>query len=179
MSTQAGSTALAGVKILDLTQYEAGTSCTQALAWLGADVVKVEWPEPALGGSTGRVVRNVPGMGSMPPNVQPSMNSDGHFNDMHAHKRSVTINTRTPRGLELVKQILATADVVVKSTFRTDPVNGVPIEPRAVIAQWAGDRVTVEMTPYDLDKGRLVYRHKDERSMPRPSSAPPRQFRRR
>ena len=39
-----GQTCLKGVKILDLTQFEAGPSCTEALAWLGADVVKLENP---------------------------------------------------------------------------------------------------------------------------------------
>jgi translation initiation factor IF-1 len=48
---------------------------------------------------------------------------------------------------------------------------------KARIRTLAGDRVTVEMTPYDLDKGRLIFRHKDERAMPRPMA--PRQFRRR
>jgi translation initiation factor IF-1 len=49
---------------------------------------------------------------------------------------------------------------------------------KARIRTLAGDRVTVEMTPYDLDKGRLVFRHKDERSMP-PMSAAARFARRR
>ncbi|MEQ4598947.1 MAG: translation initiation factor IF-1, partial [Methylobacteriaceae bacterium] len=43
----------------------------------------------------------------------------------------------------------------------------------------AGDRVTVEMSPYDLEKGRLVFRHKDERSGPRPPQRGGQQFRRR
>jgi crotonobetainyl-CoA:carnitine CoA-transferase CaiB-like acyl-CoA transferase len=54
-----GQTCLKGVKILDLTQFEAGPSCTEALAWLGADVVKLENPgggDPgrALGGPAGK-----------------------------------------------------------------------------------------------------------------------------
>ena len=48
-----GQTCLKGVKILDLTQFEAGPSCTEALAWLGADVVKLENPG---GGDPGRAL---------------------------------------------------------------------------------------------------------------------------
>ena len=57
--------ALDGMRILDMTQYEAGTSCTQALAWLGADVVKVEPPGV---GDPGRYAQ--PGQGNAPYFIQ-------------------------------------------------------------------------------------------------------------
>lgn len=106
---------LEGIRVLDFTWVRAGPWATRWLAILGADVIKVEWPDPAIGGSTGRVVRNIPGMGTTPDGVPRSMNSDGHFNDMHAMKRSVTLNTRTPRGLELAKKLVAMSDIVIEN----------------------------------------------------------------
>lgn len=106
---------LEGIRVVDFTWVRAGPWATRWLAVLGADVIKVEWPDPAIGWSTGRVVRDIPGMGSTPDGVPRSMNSDGHFNDMHAMKRSVTMNLRTPRGLELAKKLVAQSDVVIEN----------------------------------------------------------------
>jgi len=95
-----GQTCLKGVKILDLTQFEAGPSCTEALAWLGADVVKLENPG---GGDPGRALGG------------PSGKDDPYFLLFNANKRSITVNLKDPKGLALVKELAAKADVMVEN----------------------------------------------------------------
>src|ERR1041385_6371011 len=124
-------TALADVKVLDLTQFEAGTSCTEALAWLGADVIKVENPR---GGDQGR------GASTDTPGV------DSHyFMLLNANKRSVTLNLSTPRGRELFTEMLKKADVMIENFapgaierlgFGYDVVR--EINPRIIYAQIKG-----------------------------------------
>ncbi|HEX2942815.1 MAG TPA: CoA transferase [Rhodopila sp.] len=92
---------LSGVRIVDLTQFEAGPSCTEALAWLGADVVKIENPKM---GDPGRRLR--PG--------QPD-NDPYYFHAFNANKRSMTVNLKSPSGLAIVKDMLRKADVCIEN----------------------------------------------------------------
>ncbi|MGZ5231514.1 MAG: CaiB/BaiF CoA transferase family protein, partial [Burkholderiales bacterium] len=92
---------LTGVKVLDLTQFEAGTSCTQVLAWLGADVVKVENPS---GGDPGRRT------GSTKPHKD-----DPYFLNYNSNKRSITVNVKSARGLQIVKDLAKKADVFMEN----------------------------------------------------------------
>jgi crotonobetainyl-CoA:carnitine CoA-transferase CaiB-like acyl-CoA transferase len=92
---------LSGIRIVDFTQFEAGPSCTEALAWLGADVVKIENPKM---GDPGRRLR--PG--------QPD-NDPYYFHVFNANKRSITVNLKSPKGLDLVKAMLRKADVCVEN----------------------------------------------------------------
>ena len=93
--------ALTGLRILDMTQYEAGTSCTQALAWLGADVVKVEAPEH---GDPGRAVGR-----------SENMEYSAYFCNWNANKRSIAINLREPEGHALFMRLLPRFDVFVEN----------------------------------------------------------------
>ena len=95
-----GQTCLTGVKVLDLTQFEAGPSCTEALAWLGAEVVKLENPKS---GDPGRALGGKPGV------------DDPYFLLFNANKKSITVNLKDPKGLALVKDLAKQADVMVEN----------------------------------------------------------------
>jgi crotonobetainyl-CoA:carnitine CoA-transferase CaiB-like acyl-CoA transferase len=92
---------LAGIRVVDFTQFEAGPSCTESLAWLGAEVVKIENPKT---GDPGR--RRQPG--------QPD-NDPWYFHQYNANKKSVTLNLKSARGLEIVRELLKKADVTVEN----------------------------------------------------------------
>jgi len=84
---------LEGVRIVDFTQFEAGPSCTETLAWLGAEVVKIE--NPKLGDPGRRLVAGK-------PDTDPY-----YFHMFNANKKSLTVNLKSPKGLALVKDLLA------------------------------------------------------------------------
>lgn len=92
---------LSGVRVLDLTQFEAGPSCTLALAWLGAEVVKVENPN---GGDPGRIVTGAPSDKDAP-----------YFLLFNANKKSIAVNLKSARGLEIVKDMARRADVFIEN----------------------------------------------------------------
>src|SRR2546430_3230486 len=78
---------LAGVRVVDFTQFEAGPSCTEALAWLGAEGVKIENPKT---GDPAR--RGLPGKAPDDP---------WYFHMFNAHKKSLAIDLQSPRGVHL------------------------------------------------------------------------------
>ena len=91
--------ALDGMKILDLTQYEAGTSCTQMLAWLGADVVKVE----------------APGRGDPGRHTERGIGDSLYFLTFNGNKRGVALNLQTEEGKRLFLALVKRFDVVAEN----------------------------------------------------------------
>src|SRR4029078_12175979 len=97
---QAGK-ALTGVRILDFTHVQSGPTCTQLLAWMGADVIKVE--RPGVGDITRGELRDV-------------ANGDRlYFTMLNHNKRSITIDSKNPKGKEILERLIKHCDVLVEN----------------------------------------------------------------
>jgi formyl-CoA transferase len=95
------SKALEGVRILDMTHVQSGPTCTQLLAWFGADVIKVE--RPGTGDATRGQLRDIPGVDSL------------YFTMLNHNKRSVTLNTKAAKGKEIFTRLIEHCDVMVEN----------------------------------------------------------------
>ena len=93
--------ALKGIKILDFTHVQSGPTCTQLLAWFGADVIKVE--RPGSGDPTRGQLVDVPGADSL------------YFTMLNHNKRSITLNTKNETGKEVLRRLIEECDVLVEN----------------------------------------------------------------
>ncbi|KGM88978.1 formyl-CoA transferase [Roseovarius mucosus DSM 17069] len=93
--------ALEGVKILDFTHVQSGPTCTQLLAWFGADVIKVE--RPGVGDATRKQLVDVPGADSL------------YFTMLNHNKRSIELNPKNEAGKEVLTRLIETCDVLVEN----------------------------------------------------------------
>ena len=97
---QAGK-ALDGVKVLDFTHVQSGPTCTQLLAYMGADVIKIE--RPGVGDITRGQLRDVKGADSL------------YFTMLNGNKRSITIDSKHPKGKEIIDRLIKYCDILVEN----------------------------------------------------------------
>ncbi|MFZ9297573.1 MAG: formyl-CoA transferase [Hylemonella sp.] len=93
--------ALEGVRILDFTHVQSGPTCTQLLAWFGADVIKVE--RPGEGDATRGQLRDIPDVDSL------------YFTMLNHNKRSITLNTKSAQGKDVLVKLIRHCDVLVEN----------------------------------------------------------------
>ncbi|MFD8455300.1 formyl-CoA transferase [Streptomyces antimycoticus] len=92
--------ALTGIRVLDMTHVQSGPSATQLLAWLGADVIKLE---NTTGDITRKQLRDLPDVDSL------------YFTMLNCNKRSITLNTKSERGKEILTELIRRSDVLVEN----------------------------------------------------------------
>ncbi|MFP6746126.1 MAG: formyl-CoA transferase, partial [Alphaproteobacteria bacterium] len=94
-------TALEGVRILDFTHVQSGPTCTQLLAWFGADVIKVE--RPGVGDATRGQLRDIPDVDSL------------YFTMLNHNKRSIELNGKNETGKAVLERLVKSCDVLVEN----------------------------------------------------------------
>ena len=92
---------LEGIRVVDWTQVQSGPSCTQMLAWLGADVIKIE--RKGLGDPTRTELLDYPDMDSL------------YYLQLNCNKRSIELDMKTSEGKEILTRLLETADIFVEN----------------------------------------------------------------
>src|SRR5438128_6292133 len=92
---------LSGIKVIDFTGVQAGPACTQMLAWLGADVLKVE--RTSGGDVTRNQLRDIPDLDAL------------YFTMLNSNKRSLAINTKSAEGREVMEKLIRQADMLVEN----------------------------------------------------------------
>ena len=125
------SKALDGVRILDFTHVQSGPTCTQLLAWFGADVIKVE--RAGHGDATRSQLRDIPDVDSL------------YFTMLNHNKRSITLDTKNPKGRAVLDALIKTCDVLVEN-FAPGALNRMGItwahiqelNPRMIVASVKG-----------------------------------------
>jgi len=93
--------ALEGVRVLDMTHVQSGPTCTQILAWFGADVIKVE--KLGEGDPTRSQLRDIPGVDSL------------YFTMLNGNKRSITLNPKSPAGARIFTKLIQKCDIMVEN----------------------------------------------------------------
>ena len=93
--------ALEGVRVLDMTHVQAGPVCTQLLAWMGADVIKIE--QPGRGDITRTQLRDLPDVDSL------------YFTMLNCNKRQLTLNMKSDEGKEIFRKLVERSDVLVEN----------------------------------------------------------------
>jgi formyl-CoA transferase len=123
--------ALDGVHVLDFTHVQSGPTCTQLLAWLGADVIKVE--RAGEGDVTRSQLRDIPGVDSL------------YFTMLNSNKRSITIDAKNPKGKAILEALVKKCDVLVENFapgaldrmgFTWERINS--LNPRMIVASVKG-----------------------------------------
>jgi formyl-CoA transferase len=95
------SKALEGVRVIDMTHVQAGPASTQLLAWMGADVIKIE--QPVRGDVTRTQLRDLPDVDSL------------YFTMLNCNKRSLTVNMKSDEGKEIFRKLVAQSDILVEN----------------------------------------------------------------
>ena len=165
--------ALEGIKILDFTHVQSGPTCTQLLAWFGADVLKVE--RPGVGDATRKQLVDVPGADSL------------YFTMLNHNKRSIELDSKSETGKEVLTRLIEECDVLVENFapgaldrmgFSWERIQ--EINPRLVLASIKGLRPRTLRGLQGLRERRAVRRglglhdglpRRPRRSSPAPSSA--------